>query len=143
MTEYVRGGNLANPWHTNDQPMWSPLEISCILYQCLHALAHLHAKPNTIHRNIKPENILVGHRYPSPHVKIGDFGFTKEGSMLGGKGGSWMYTAPEVLSGMSTSQQSSLYRHSNSDRKTDLGGRSTLSSPVIARYRIPNPKNAC
>ncbi len=123
MMEYLPGGNLADPWRTKDEWMWNEFEIAGILYQCLHALAHLHAKPNTIHRDIKPENILVERRYWFLCVKIGDFGLTKEGDMLGGKDDSWTYTSPEVLSGMFISLKTSPYQHS-------YPARSPIPSPV-------------
>lgn len=103
MMQYVQGGNLARPWRIKDQDSWSPIEIAGILYQCLTGLAYLHAKPNTIHWNIKPENVLVERRYPRVrglHVKIGEFGF-KEGS----EDGQWSYTGPEGFTGMLSPQQ--------------------------------------
>ena len=94
--------------------MWNPREIAYVLYQCLQALEHLHAekeiwnegrklweiKPAIIHRDMKPENILVERRYPRPYVKITDFGLATEGSRAGGCLGTLGYAAPEVFSGM-------------------------------------------
>ena len=100
MMHYVRGGNIARPWRINDQDKWTNMEICSILYQCLLALAYLHSKPTIVHRDIKPENLLVERRYPWPWVKLGDFGFAVEGSKIGGRAGTWTYTAPEVFFGM-------------------------------------------
>lgn len=105
MMEYVRWGNLARPWCIKDQGIWMDIEIAGVLYQCLNALAHLHATPAFIHGNITPENILVEHRHPRLYVKLGGFGLTKEGSNIGSKVSSGMYTALEVSSGMSIHQR--------------------------------------
>ena len=98
--QYVRGGNIARPWRIRDLDNWSDMEVCNILYQCLLALAYLHAKPTIVHRDIKPENILMQSRYPWPWVRLADFGLAKEGSKIGGQAGTMMYTAPEVFSGM-------------------------------------------
>lgn len=127
--EYARGGNLARPWRVKDQVDWNVTEIAMILYQCLHALAYLHAEPTVIHRDIKPQNILVEHRYRTPFVKIGDFGFAKEGSKVGGKSGTWTYTAPEVFSSESIPQQTPRNRHRYMGRKTDMETTSPISDP--------------
>ncbi len=120
---------MAGPWCIKDEEGWKFPEIVSVLYQCLHALAHLHAKPNAIHRNIKPENIWLERRDRATSAKIADFGLTKEGSMFGDKVRSSSYTAPEVFSGKFIFQQASSFRHSLLGRKTDPEARSPGSSP--------------
>ena len=100
MMEHVRFGNLARAWRDKDEDMWSVMEITRILYQCLHAFEYLHAKPIVVHRDINPRSIMIQDRYPSPRIKIGNFGNAKEGMKANGKVGSWTYAAPEVFSGM-------------------------------------------
>ena len=84
-----------------DRPTWQLCEILSILLQSLAGLASLHASPDpVIHRDIKPENILVmaDGRFPSPWIKLADFGLAIEGTRCGGQAGTWLYTAPEVFS---------------------------------------------
>lgn len=129
--EYVRNGNIAHPWRLKEQPAWTAWEITIILYQCLHALIHLHAKPTIIHRDIKPENILVDHRYPAPQVKIGDFGFAKEGSKAEGISGTWTYTAPEAFSSEFTPQQTPTNQHRHPGPRIGLGAGGSSSALSI------------
>ena len=74
------------------------MECVEILRQCLSALAYLHGhKKPIVHRDIKPENILVQHRDADGiHVKLADFGLTREGDHLTTNCGTPLYLAPEV-----------------------------------------------
>jgi serine/threonine protein kinase len=69
-----------------------------ILRQCLSALVYLHGHEKPIvHRDIKPENILVQSRDAGNiHVKLADFGLTRESCDLTTICGTWRYLAPEV-----------------------------------------------
>ena len=92
-----------------DQPAWQLEEIFSILIQCLRGLASLHAGPNTvIHRDMKPENILVASRErgarisePGPWIKVADFGLARQGTTCRTQAGTWLYMAPEVFTGRS------------------------------------------
>jgi serine/threonine protein kinase len=70
-------------------------EILIILFQILQGLKHLHDN-NIVHRNIKPENILV---MKNRQIKIADFGFAKiiESTMISHLtfAGTPQYIAPE------------------------------------------------
>ncbi|KAK4151490.1 kinase-like domain protein [Chaetomidium leptoderma] len=90
--EYVPGGTLEN---YTDLSTDDCLQILC---QCLSALVYLHGQePPIVHRDIKPSNILVQHRHPDDiHVKLGDFGLSREGPDPATICGSWRYLAPEV-----------------------------------------------
>ena len=51
-------------------------EIYCIMKQILMGLSYIHSK-NIIHRDIKPDNILITEDFPY-HVKLCDFGSAKK-----------------------------------------------------------------
>ena len=73
-------------------------ETLSILQQCLSALTYLHGnKPPIVHRDIKPGNILVQHRFPGDiYVKFGDFGLSRDGYELSSICGTRKYLAPEI-----------------------------------------------
>ena len=72
--EYIPGGAL------RDYDDISAEEGVQILRQCLSALTYLHGHdPPIVHRDIKPDNILVQYRHADDiYVKFGDFGLSKE-----------------------------------------------------------------
>ena len=94
--EYISGGSLS------DQESISSEECEQILRQLLSALAYLHGlNPPILHRDIKPDNILVHYRHAGDiHVKFGDFGVSGEKRESGNWRticGTWKYSAPEML----------------------------------------------
>ncbi|QSS50360.1 serine/threonine protein kinase [Histoplasma capsulatum var. duboisii H88] len=91
--EYLPLGNLA------DQHRECPLsgsELRQLLLQGLDALQYLHSL-HIVHRDIKPENILVQNRHTPLHIKLADFGLSKDLSFLKTTCGTPSYVAPEVL----------------------------------------------
>ncbi|KJZ70488.1 hypothetical protein HIM_10117 [Hirsutella minnesotensis 3608] len=72
--EYIPGGSL------EEQENISADEGLSILCQCLSALTFLHSQePPIVHRDIKPGNILVQHRFPGDiYIKFGDFGLSRD-----------------------------------------------------------------
>ncbi|KAK3340143.1 kinase-like domain-containing protein [Neurospora tetraspora] len=52
-------------------------EAASITGQIAQALLYMHSK-NFIHRDLKPLNILVSHPGPAWHVKVADFGLTRD-----------------------------------------------------------------
>lgn len=90
--EYVPEGALGDH---NDISANEGVQILC---QCLSALAYLHRQePPIVHRDIKPDNILVQHRYAGEiFVKFGDFGISREGRDPTTVCGFWRYLAPEI-----------------------------------------------
>ncbi|EGC48632.1 serine/threonine protein kinase [Histoplasma capsulatum var. duboisii H88] len=70
-------------------------EIQLLLAQALDALRFMHSA-NITHRDVKPENILVGSRKDSFSIKLSDFGFSKVGSSLKSHLGTPTYGAPEL-----------------------------------------------
>ncbi|KJZ68024.1 hypothetical protein HIM_12583 [Hirsutella minnesotensis 3608] len=90
--EYIPGGSL------DDQESISEDEALSILCQCLSALTYLHGQePPIVHRDIKPGNILVQHRFPGDiSIKFGDFGLSRDSCELSTICGSLQYLAPEI-----------------------------------------------
>src|SRR5262245_35820603 len=78
LMQYLPLGNLM------DEHSRAPLtrgETGKLLVQNLDALNYLHYH-NITHRDIKPENILVQGRLDPFHVKLADFGVSKQISFL-------------------------------------------------------------
>jgi len=69
-------------------------ESFTILYQSLDALTSVHEE-GIGHRDIKPENILVLSRDPL-HIKLSDFGLSKDTDDLKTFCGTPLYKAPEI-----------------------------------------------
>lgn len=69
------------------------IQICCNIAE---ALLELHKDIDIIHRDIKPDNILIDPR--TLEIKIVDFGFAKKGELYNGAAGTLYYVAPEVLS---------------------------------------------
>ncbi|KAI1108504.1 kinase-like domain-containing protein [Nemania sp. NC0429] len=88
--EYVPDGSL------RDQSGISAKETLSILSQCLSAVAYLH-DIEIVHRDIKPDNILVKHRDANYiDVKLADFGLSKDYTNMSTICGSRPYLAPEI-----------------------------------------------
>ncbi|EQC31887.1 TKL protein kinase [Saprolegnia diclina VS20] len=94
--EYMDGGNLTSYLEmlANDEPVpvvYTPIEILWVVANALH---DLHAK-NVVHRDIKPDNILLSSVH---YIKVGDVGIAKEESKYMTTGaGTNKWRAPEVL----------------------------------------------
>lgn len=105
--EYLAGGTLADliERHVRLDPALA-LEIARQVCDGL-ALAHS-ADPPIVHRDVKPQNILLVNRAPvagAVHVKIGDFGLAKHvdpDSRMAGAAGTLCYIAPESAWGYHT-----------------------------------------
>lgn len=78
--EYVPGRSLREILEARKQEgrLFTLEEAQAILIPVLNALHHAHTQPSqVIHRDIKPDNIIVAGKFPSPQVKVLDFGLAK------------------------------------------------------------------
>ncbi|OAQ99005.1 hypothetical protein LLEC1_07204, partial [Akanthomyces lecanii] len=93
--EFVPGGSLEE--HIN----LSAVERHMVLCQCLSALVHLHeSDPPIVHRDIKPGNILVSSRREGRiHIKLSDFGMSRDYKDMSIICGTPKYLAPEIYAG--------------------------------------------
>ncbi|KUO65777.1 MAG: serine/threonine protein kinase [Gracilibacter sp. BRH_c7a] len=106
--EYVKGYTLKEI--IRKQAPFSPERAIYIVRQIAEALAHAHAN-NIIHRDIKPQNILVT---MDGRAKVTDFGIARAASSAtlthtGDIVGSVHYLSPEQAKGAQTNEQSDIY----------------------------------
>lgn len=82
-------------------------QVAVIMKQILNALGYLHAL-NTIHRDVKMENIMFESEHPEAAVKVIDFGlstsYSKSESVLKERVGTLYSMAPETMRGNYTVQ---------------------------------------
>ena len=116
-----------------DRPAWQTCEIIDILAQCVHGLISLHESPYpVIHKDIKPENILVmpdDHK-PGPWIKLADFGLASEGTRCKVRMGTWLYAAPEAFS---TEEECT--------SKIDVWSLGVVLMQLLLEGRLPAPEN--
>jgi serine/threonine-protein kinase len=81
--EYVAGGSLQQFWQSFG-PKFIPVEtVIEIVRQICRGLAVAHgSNPPIIHRDIKPQNVLVGYEAEGLRVRISDFGLAKHANPL-------------------------------------------------------------
>lgn len=81
--EYIAGGTLEQFWQSFG-PKFIPVEtVVEIVRQICRGLAVAHAeKPPIIHRDIKPQNVLIGYEAEGLRVRISDFGLAKHANPL-------------------------------------------------------------
>ena len=100
VSELGNGGPLSK--YKGSPKMTSELEIAIIMFQLLSAVNYCHNK-NLMHRDIKPDNILVENKQQQGHfhIKLIDFGTAKMylNSEQTQVIGSAHFIAPEVLLG--------------------------------------------
>ncbi|MDX6589346.1 MAG: eukaryotic-like serine/threonine-protein kinase [Solirubrobacterales bacterium] len=103
--EYVPGGTLAQRIASG-----APIDCRGLAHELLGAVAHIHGA-GIVHRDIKPQNILLG---PDGSAKLIDFGIalpsdatalTQTGNLLG----TARYLAPELMNGGTATERSDLY----------------------------------
>ncbi|MEV8441603.1 serine/threonine-protein kinase [Actinosynnema sp. NPDC051121] len=99
--EYVAGGNLQRFWASHRE-RFVPVEDSArILHQVSEGLTVAHsAQPAIIHRDITPQNILIGYDTDGLRAKLSDFGLAKSVNpmtMLASTKGTLAFKAPESL----------------------------------------------
>jgi serine/threonine-protein kinase len=99
--ENVPGGSLHKFWHSHGA-QFVPIEISVDLVKQVcrgMTLAH-HEKPAIIHRDIKPQNILVGYEADGLRARVSDFGLAKKVNpltLLATAAGTLAFKPPEAF----------------------------------------------
>ncbi|MHB2149968.1 serine/threonine-protein kinase [Calditrichota bacterium LG25] len=99
--EYVAGGSLERFWQSHED-RFVPVQTSIeIIKQVCSGLAIAHnEKPPIIHRDIKPQNILIGYDTNGIRVRLSDFGLAKRVNPLtlfASAKGTRCFKAPEVF----------------------------------------------
>ncbi len=102
--EYVAGGSLDTFWRSFG-PKFVPITDAVdIIRQVCMGLAVAHSeKPPIIHRDIKPQNILVGYDSGGLRVRVADFGLAKKANpltLLASAKGTPAFKPPECLSNL-------------------------------------------
>jgi len=99
--EYVAGGTLEDYWKSHGAayvPVESTVEIMRQI--CLGLRVAHRARPPIIHRDIKPQNILVGYEATGLCARLSDFGLAKRVdplTLLASAQGTRAFKAPEVF----------------------------------------------
>lgn len=75
---YVPGGTLERHWRSFGADLMPVEQVVEVVKQACRGLAVAHSStPPIVHRDIKPQNILVGLRGDGLHVRLSDFGLAK------------------------------------------------------------------
>jgi serine/threonine protein kinase len=99
--EYIAGGTLERFWQSHGRS-FVPLDTTIqIILQACRGLAVAHAEtPPIVHRDVKPQNILVGYGVDGIQVRLSDFGLAKSVNpltMLASTKGTLLFKAPEAV----------------------------------------------
>lgn len=99
--EYVAGGNLEQFWRSHGAKFVPVATTVEILRQTCRGVAVAHAAdPPIIHRDIKPQNILVGYEIEGLRARLSDFGLAKRVNpltLLASSRGTRCFKAPEAF----------------------------------------------
>ena len=102
--EYVPGGTLDRYWQSYRERFMPVEEAVEILKQVCAGIAVAHAEdPPIIHRDIKPQNILIGYDGSGMRVRVSDFGLAKRVNpltMLASAQGTLSFKPPESFENM-------------------------------------------
>lgn len=102
--EYVAGGSLESFWRSHGANLVSVRDAVDIAKQVCRGLAVAHSEnPPIVHRDIKPQNILVGYDASGLRVRVSDFGLAKSVNpltLLASVKGTRAFKPPEMLSNM-------------------------------------------
>jgi serine/threonine-protein kinase len=100
--EYVAGGSLDNYWRSYGSKFVPISEVVEIISQVCMGLSVAHAEqPPIIHRDIKPQNILIGYDTGGLRIRIADFGLAKTVNpltLIASAKGTPAFKPPECLS---------------------------------------------
>ncbi len=101
--EYVAGGSLDRYWQSHGDKLM-PVETAVdVARQICRGLVVAHGQdPPIVHRDIKPQNVLVGYDAEGLRARVSDFGLAKRANPmtqhLSAKGTPW-FKPPEVFRG--------------------------------------------
>ena len=99
--EYVAGGSLQQFWRSFGSRFMPPDTIVDLTRQICRGLSVAHSeRPPIVHRDIKPQNILVGYEPDGLRVRISDFGLAKKANpltLLVSARGTLLFKAPEAF----------------------------------------------
>lgn len=102
--EYVAGGTLDRYWRSYAGQFMPLVEVVEVMRQVAAGIAVAHAEsPPVIHRDIKPQNILVGYDGTGLRIRVSDFGLAKQAdplSLLVSARGTLSYKPPEAFRDM-------------------------------------------
>lgn len=105
--EYIAGGSLDRFWRSYRETMMPVSETVEIIKQVCAGLAVAHAEnPPIIHRDVKPQNILVGYDGAGLRVRVSDFGLAKHANpltLLASAKGTLGFKPPESLQNQDSS----------------------------------------
>ncbi|KAH8650031.1 kinase-like domain-containing protein [Xylariales sp. PMI_506] len=95
--EFIPYGDLQNKDHVQ-RLHHAESEVAVIITQLSQALQYMHQK-SFVHRDLKPQNILVSSPGPNWRVKLADFGVCRmlNNSTMDTRPGTFAYMAPEML----------------------------------------------
>jgi len=100
--EYVAGGSLEQYWKSHGIRLVPVAEAVEILRQVCRGLAVAHSEnPPIVHRDIKPQNILVGYDAAGLRARVSDFGLAKRVNpltLLASSKGTPCFKSPEAFS---------------------------------------------
>lgn len=99
--EYIAGGSLEQFWRSHGRQIVPVATTVEIMRQVCRGLAVAHGeRPPIIHRDIKPQNLLVGYDATGLSARVSDFGLAKRVNpltMLASARGTRCFKAPEAL----------------------------------------------
>ena len=99
--EYIPGGTLNRYWQSYESKLMPVEETVEIMKQICSGLSVAHGEtPPVIHRDIKPQNLLIGYDSSGMRVKVSDFGLAKRVNpmtLLASAKGTLGFKPPESL----------------------------------------------
>ena len=99
--EHVAGGSLDRFWRSYGTQFIPVATVVDLIRQVCRGLAAAHGQdPPVIHRDIKPQNILVGYQPDGLRAKVSDFGLAKKVNpltLLASARGTRLFKAPEAF----------------------------------------------
>ena len=124
--EYVEGDNLREWFAAQENPAAIPIQTRLDIVAQIADALHAAHESGVIHRDVKPQNILVHESKAGPQAKLADFGIgkvvseelltgmarsglTPTSDTTGAQSGTQMYMAPEIIAGKPATARSDIY----------------------------------